>query len=72
MCIRDRSTIVDTIRHEIKADKINGNNTYVRYILTRGDDGYYYRIDEEYSSGESMYDSSNNSYTINLNEISAK
>lgn len=66
------STIVDTIKHEIKADKINGNNTYVRYILTRDIDGYYYRIDEEYSSGESMYDSSNNSYTINLNEISAK
>mgnify|MGYP003669139833 FL=1 len=45
------------------------NNLHTKYILSRDDDGYYYRIDNQYSDGNVQINT--NEYTINLYEINA-
>ena len=49
--------------------KIDSGKLYIKYILYRGEEGYYYRIDTDYS--DNVIQSINlPSYLVNLREIS--
>jgi hypothetical protein len=44
------------------------NNIYTKYVLIKNDGGYYYEVDQNYSTNVNIL---NNNYIINLYQISA-
>lgn len=60
--------LIKTTKDEHKVNPSIKNNLYTRYILTRDVDGYYYEIDNSYSTN---VDKSSSNYTIDLYQINA-
>jgi hypothetical protein len=71
MSTNDTQITVDSLmRSTADTNGVIKNNIHTKYILTRGNSGYYYKLDTNYSNNV-VIGNANTTYLINLYEISA-